>query len=97
MRSPCPSLCEYSSHPSEHILPTTILTSPRAMFPAIDSVSDAAASVFNVMNDYLAQRAFSRKLEEEADALGLEVGLQIFPSGHALLTFVHRSLHFDWL
>jgi Zn-dependent protease with chaperone function len=25
------------------------------------------------MNDYLAQRAFSRKLEEEADALGLEV------------------------
>lgn len=36
-------------------------------------VSDAAASVFNVMNDYLAQRAFSRKLEEEADALGIEV------------------------
>lgn len=25
------------------------------------------------MNDYLASRAYSRKLEEEADALGLEV------------------------
>jgi Zn-dependent protease with chaperone function len=38
-----------------------------------NSVSDAAASVFNVLNDYVAQRAYSRKLEEEADALGLQV------------------------
>ncbi|KAF8303351.1 hypothetical protein DL93DRAFT_2145179 [Clavulina sp. PMI_390] len=35
-------------------------------------VSDAAAAVFNVMNDHLATRAFSRKLEEEADTLGME-------------------------
>ncbi|KAF9518109.1 hypothetical protein BS47DRAFT_1313604 [Hydnum rufescens UP504] len=35
-------------------------------------ISDATASVFNVMNNYLVGRAFSRKLEEEADALGLE-------------------------
>lgn len=26
-----------------------------------------------MMNDYLAERAFSRKLEEEADSLGIEV------------------------
>jgi metalloendopeptidase OMA1, mitochondrial len=52
-----------------------------AMFARADSffpfmfscrISDAAASVFNFMNNYLAERAFSRKLEEEADALGLE-------------------------
>jgi len=35
-------------------------------------INDAAASVFNVMNNYLAERAYSRKLEEEADSLGLE-------------------------
>lgn len=34
-------------------------------------INDAAASIFNVMNDYLAERAYSRKLEEEADSLGL--------------------------
>ncbi|KAF8319585.1 uncharacterized protein EI90DRAFT_2940358 [Cantharellus anzutake] len=35
-------------------------------------INDAAASIFNIMNDYLAERAYSRKLEEEADSLGLE-------------------------
>ena len=52
--------------------------SPRLPFaafltPALNSIADASASVFNVMNNYLAGRAYSRKLEEEADALGLEV------------------------
>ena len=37
------------------------------------SLTDAAASCLNLVNDYLASRAFSRKLEMEADAVGLEV------------------------
>lgn len=47
------------------------------------------------MNDYLAQRAFSRKLEEEADALGLEVGLQTFtPSHHVTNPWTDHDLFF---
>ena len=45
-------------------------------------INDAAASIFNVMNDYLAERAYSRKLEEEADSLGLKVC-------HSTLDFYH--------
>jgi hypothetical protein len=63
-RSPCHSLCEFGY---------TIYCD--ALYRPKNSVSDAAASVFNVLNNYVAQRAYSRKLEEEADALGLEVCL----------------------
>lgn len=34
-------------------------------------VTDALGSLFNVMNDVVAERAYSRKLESEADTLGL--------------------------
>lgn len=51
----------------------TICSAHNHALTFIHRVSDAAASIFNVMNDYLASRAYSRKLEEEADALGLEV------------------------
>lgn len=38
-------------------------------------VTDALGSVFNAMNDVVAERAYSRKLESEADNLGLLVRL----------------------
>jgi predicted Zn-dependent protease len=34
-------------------------------------VTDALGSLFNMMNDVVAERAYSRKLESEADTLGL--------------------------
>lgn len=34
-------------------------------------ITDALASLFNMMNDVVAERAYSRKLESEADTLGL--------------------------
>lgn len=36
-------------------------------------VTDALGSIFNAMNDVVAERAYSRKLETEADTLGLLV------------------------
>lgn len=48
-------------------------------------MSDATASLFNAMNDYLAGRAFSRKLEEEADALGIEFMANAGYDPHAAL------------
>lgn len=36
-------------------------------------VTDALGSMFNAMNDVVAERAYSRKLETEADTLGLMV------------------------
>lgn len=36
-------------------------------------VTDTLAGIFNYMNDTVAERAYSRKLESEADTLGLEV------------------------
>lgn len=36
-------------------------------------VTDALGSMFNVMNDVVAERAYSRKLEAEADTMGLMV------------------------
>jgi predicted Zn-dependent protease len=42
-------------------------------------VTDALGSVFNAMNDIVAERAYSRKLESEADTLGLMVCLIVSP------------------
>lgn len=39
------------------------------------SLSDAFGTIFNVLNDVVATKAYSRKLEEEADALGVEASL----------------------
>ena len=36
-------------------------------------VTDALAGMFNFANSTVAERAYSRKLETEADALGLQV------------------------
>lgn len=37
------------------------------------SLTDSAGLFINWINDVVAERAYSRKLEKEADAVGLEV------------------------
>lgn len=50
-------------------------------------VTDAIGSVFNAMNDVVAERAYSRKLETEADTLGLLVGIYCYCRVMITLTF----------
>lgn len=42
-------------------------------------VTDAINSVFNALSDTVASRAYSRKLETEADTLGLTVSISLDP------------------
>lgn len=51
------------------------------------SVTDAMASILNYLNDYVADRAFSCKLEMEADSIGLEVRSR----WHAICPHLRRS------
>ena len=37
------------------------------------SVTDAAGSILNWLNDYVAEKSYSRKLEMEADSVGLRI------------------------
>ena len=39
----------------------------------IDRITDSAGMFINWLNDIVAQRAYSRKLEMEADAVGMDV------------------------
>lgn len=43
------------------------------MVADLHSVTDSAALFINWLNDVVAQRAYSRKLEMEADKVGLDV------------------------
>lgn len=42
-------------------------------------ITDTAGVCINWLNDVVASRAYSRKLEEEADAVGLNVSLSFDP------------------
>lgn len=54
-------------------------------------VTDALGSVFNAMNDVVAERAYSRKLETEADSLGLLVSKRSYRSRSDILTSVRPA------
>ena len=46
----------------------------------LSSITDSAGMFINWLNDVVAQRAYSRKLEIEADAFGIDVRLFFVPS-----------------
>lgn len=56
-------------------------------------VTDALGSIFNAMNDVVAERAYSRKLETEADTLGLLVRAPSPQSSTELSMLLVNSAH----